>query len=262
MDSNRLARVSRLLANRRSRRAALASVLAGDLGMSLFAAHGAMARSRTKKPCPPCRRRKKGKCKAALPDGAACATGTCQAGQCVAPPAPPPPPPPASPGCGSGGPCLVLLSSSLHFGDLGGLNSGDAICQNLATAAGLPGTFKAWLSSELGSVSSRFVPNPGPYRLVNGTQIATSFADLTDGALLAPIDLTETGGGMGATPFVWTATSVSGVANPGATCVNWTSRTMNNTGQLGFANRTDGSWTLAGANNCDQAAHLYCFQQR
>jgi hypothetical protein len=59
------------------------------------------AKHAKKKPCPPCKKRKKGKCKGVLPDGTACAGGTCQRGSCIptqqgAPPPPPvtPPPPP------------------------------------------------------------------------------------------------------------------------------------------------------------------------
>lgn len=36
-----------------------------------------------KKPCPPCKKRKQGKCKGTLPDGSACPSGSCQAGSCV-----------------------------------------------------------------------------------------------------------------------------------------------------------------------------------
>jgi hypothetical protein len=75
-----------------------------------------------KKRCPPCRRRKKGKCRKSLPDGAGCPGGTCQSGSCIAastlpdtPPADPPPastPPPDSTECIAGdcpnpGPCKV-----------------------------------------------------------------------------------------------------------------------------------------------------------
>ena len=49
----------------------------------------AEGKKRKKKACPPCRKRKKGKCKGTLPDGAACPGGTCQAGSCVPTTSPP-----------------------------------------------------------------------------------------------------------------------------------------------------------------------------
>ena len=41
-----------------------------------------MRSRRKKKPCPPCKKRKQGKCKAKLPDGTACSGGTCLNGSC------------------------------------------------------------------------------------------------------------------------------------------------------------------------------------
>lgn len=41
------------------------------------------AKKRKKKPCPPCRKRKQGKCKGKLPDGATCPGGSCRAGTCI-----------------------------------------------------------------------------------------------------------------------------------------------------------------------------------
>jgi len=41
------------------------------------------AQGKKKKPCPPCKKRKKDKCKKNLPDGTVCAGGTCQGGSCV-----------------------------------------------------------------------------------------------------------------------------------------------------------------------------------
>jgi hypothetical protein len=71
-----------------TRRHALAGLLAGALG--LLAAQAESAVAKKKKPCPPCKKRKKGKCKGSLPDGAACVGGACQGGRCVAalPPGP------------------------------------------------------------------------------------------------------------------------------------------------------------------------------
>src|SRR4051794_9680603 len=94
----------------------------------------ARAAAKHKKSCPPCKQRKHGKCKRAKPDGTTCPGGTCQGGQCL-PPTTPPPPPPA---CGTGAPCRVFVTSSLHMGNLGGLMGADAICQTRAQEAGLP----------------------------------------------------------------------------------------------------------------------------
>jgi len=258
MDTTRFDRITWALGNRHTRRGAFSVLVAGVLNVPLHSASNVSAR---KKPCPPCKKRKKGKCKATLPDGTVCSTGTCQAGQCVAPSASPPPPPPAL-ACGEGGPCLVFLSSSLHTGNLEGLSGADGICQSLATAAGLPGTYKAWLSDRTGSVSSRFVPSTGPYRLVTGTQIAMTFTDLTDGTLLAPIDVTETGGGPGTSARVWTATNVEGNAQIDYTCTNWTTRNPETGGSLGDATRANAEWTEAEPASCQLFSHLYCFQQR
>jgi hypothetical protein len=44
-------------------------------------------------------------------------------------------------------PNRVFLSSTVHDGNFGGLSGGDAVCQSLATAAGLSGTYRILLSS-------------------------------------------------------------------------------------------------------------------
>jgi len=65
-----------------------------------------------------------------------------------------------------------------------------------AMAASLPGTYKAWVSTNQanGTPATRFTQSATPYVLVNGTKIANNWADLIDGTLLAPINRTETGG--------------------------------------------------------------------
>ena len=79
--------------------------------------------------------------------------------------------------------------SSSTSGVLGGLTGGDAVCDADAIANGLPaGTYLAWLSDGTDSPSTRFDQNAGPYELPGGTAIAANWADLTDGALFAPID--------------------------------------------------------------------------
>jgi hypothetical protein len=263
--------------------------VAGGLGALRRTGTAAKKKGNNKKckNCGPCKTCKQGKCKGKKPDGTACAAGTCQSGSCIATPLSPPPqtpPPPLDacascsgdevcsggacivPACGAGGPCHVFLSSIRFNGALGGLSGADAKCQKLADSAGLAGTYKAWLSDNSSSPISRFVPSSGPYRLVNGTTVATSFADLTDGALLAPIDVTETGGRVDDTFQTWTRTKSdgSGDKSDNHDCVNWTANTNANFGGcIGNVARSDAGWTDSfGGFPCNARLHLYCFQQR
>ena len=139
----------------------------------------------------------------------------------------------------------------------------------MATAAGLPGTYKAWLSDSTSSPSSRFVPSTGPYRLVNGTTIAANWTDLTDGTLAAPINVTETGGGTGDVTYVWTNTDPDGTARNVPSdaskghCTNWsTNSSPASDGIGGSAGSRTTSWTALVIAPCDYRYHLYCFQQR
>jgi hypothetical protein len=249
MPADRFAAMLRALTATPSRRSTLRAL--GGLGLAGLVGPVQAKKKHKKKPCPPCKKRKKGKCKGTLPDGAACEGGTCQSGGCV------------EPVCGAGGPCWVFLSSILYDGNLGGLSGADAKCQGLAAAAGLPGTYKAWLSDTTSSPASRFVPSSGPYQLVNGTTIAANWADLTDGNLAAPISVTETGGGVGATDNTWTYTRMDGT--PGGInnvhCKNWSTTAPISGGDVGVANFSDNFWTQADGSSCNSACHLYCFQQ-
>src|SRR5687767_13492606 len=88
MDGPRFDTLTRSLTTTGSRRRALGGLLLGSLGRLGSRADEATAK---KKPCPPCKKRKKGKCKK-KPDRTACNGGTCQGGNCVATQSPPPPP--------------------------------------------------------------------------------------------------------------------------------------------------------------------------
>jgi hypothetical protein len=164
--------------------------------------------------------------------------------------------------CGEGGPCRVFVTSTEYGGVLGGLAGADAICQTLASQAGLPGAYKAWLSDSTASPSTRFVRSRGPYRLLDGTRIADNWEDLTDGLLAAPIDVTESGGAVAGSTGVWTHTEPEGTARSGDDhCGNWSSASGDgDTGTHTVAG--DDRWTQWGADPCNTGQHLYCFQQR
>jgi hypothetical protein len=201
-----------------------------------------------------------------------------------------------------GGVCaekVVFLSSQLFDGNFGNGQPGsghlaaDQRCQDLADAASLPGTFKAWISGRVDTgagplphgVVDRFTQNPGPYVLVNGTQVADDWADLTDGTLDHAIDRTEANLplAMGAEARVWTNTTTSGLAwDNGRNCAtgpsesvptpsSWTCGAPSWTagdcvfqsGKFGLATSTTSTWTGTEISNinCTNTFHLYCFEQ-
>jgi hypothetical protein len=87
VEASRFDLLSRVVSAQPTRRGIAAAVLLlATGGLTQESALTVEAKEKKKKPCPPCRKRKKGKCKKALPDGTQCggACQVCQGGQCVA----------------------------------------------------------------------------------------------------------------------------------------------------------------------------------
>lgn len=156
----------------------------------------------------------------------------------------------------------VFLTASDYSGSqVGGLTGADAKCQAQADAAGLPGTYVAWLSSSTVSAGSRIAHATVPYVQVDGTQVADDWTDLTDGSIDAAITLTATGVDRGV-GGVWTATATSGgISDPAHTCSDWTSNS--GLGADGYHGASHGDWTVNSVqplDNCTVANPLYCVQ--
>jgi cysteine-rich repeat protein len=167
---------------------------------------------------------------------------------------------------------LVFVTSTLHTANLGGLAGADGICQARAAAANLPGTYMAWLSTNLmnGTPATRFAQSVQPYRKVDGVLVANNWADLIDGTLASPINKTElngnppignTGCAGGGFATVWSATNGTGaLINAASTCTNWTS--TNGGSYWGLATDTSGNWTAwCSGGSCSWTSPIYCFQQ-
>ena len=126
MDADGFDALSRSLGDARSRRRTLSLALSGTLTLL-----GLVDSDETtaKKKCPPCKKRKQGKCKKKKPDGTACAGGTCQSGRCVATA------PPTLPcgGCAAGKICLANNSCAKACTTQGECN-GAALCSCSVTA--------------------------------------------------------------------------------------------------------------------------------
>jgi hypothetical protein len=193
---------------------------------------------------------------------------------------------------------LVFVSSAIYDGNFGGGSEvlghldADQECQVLANAAGLTGTFKAWLSGRVDTgdgplphgVVDRFTPSAGPYYLVSGQKVADNWADLTDGTLDHAIDHDENGNPFAGIDRVWTNTTSSGTARSNSTNCALGPTPDNNpgihtwscgptvgspgdcafqSGNYGFATSTSSSWTGSSSSNtaCSNLYHLYCFEQ-
>jgi hypothetical protein len=103
-----------------------------------------------------------------------------------------------------------------------------------------------------------------PYVLVDGTRIAEDWDDLTDGTLLAPIRLDETGtahdcpAGCDFDALPMTNTSADGtLASAENDCSAWTSSA--GAVVLGATNGTDSGWTQLLVSTCAIAYPFYCF---
>lgn len=139
-----------------------------------------------------------------------------------------------------------------------GIAAGDEICQSLAATAGLANAsaFKAWLSDATTNAADR-LSSDGPWVRIDGIKIAENKADLIDGQLLEPLNVTETGeyvGNFGG----YTGTDDSGNGT-GDQCDNWTDATGAFNGTVGGINGID-LWSNSFAPNCSGTFRIYCFE--
>jgi hypothetical protein len=171
--------------------------------------------------------------------------------------------------CGvSVAPKTVFVTSTTHDAHFGTIGGADAMCQAHATTAGLPGTYRAWLGFLGGSAVTRFDPFGSTYQLVDGTPIATDWADLLDGALAHPIDLTELGtpvtpgGPMCAGPAVWSNTSSDGFEVGSYDCYFPVLATNAPPAPVfGDTSSSALEWTDGCLGTCSALAPIYCFQE-
>ncbi len=156
---------------------------------------------------------------------------------------------------------IVFVTSTIQPGNLGGLAGADSICQQRATAAGLPGSYRVWLSTITVPASAHLVQSTAPYRLVDGTLIANNWADLADGTLAATINKNENNVAVTTLTSVWTGTNTSGAYAGNGDCSNWTSSGTGIFSSVGTTASVVAAWTLGSNQGCAASSRLYCFQQ-
>jgi hypothetical protein len=166
-------------------------------------------------------------------------------------------------------PRVIFVTSQMYNGNLGGLAGADTKCGAAAAIGSLPGTFKAWLSSSTMDASLRMVHPGGPFKLPDGTTtVAMTWGDLTDGTLLKPINVTESGIGVASSGGcdVWTNTGAGGARTSNdnnATCSDWSDNANNSPNTEGNVGAMTALWTANSlcSVSCAAMLHLYCIEQ-
>jgi hypothetical protein len=158
----------------------------------------------------------------------------------------------------------VFVTSTLQNGNLGGLAGADAICAARATAASLPGTYVAWLSTSTVNAASRLGSAQGFVR-VDGKPFANAVADIVANEIFNPLRIAENGVDVSAGVLpgasnltVYTGTLGDGTVATGNTCSDFASTAGNaRRGEIGGGPIT---WTARQNSNCTTVRRLYCFQ--
>jgi cysteine-rich repeat protein len=127
--------------------------------------------------------------------------------------------------------------------------------------------FLPWMSNSMTSPANGFVKSARPYVLPGGGPVvANNWADLIDGSLDHPINVTSTlltldlaGSECGSDVITWTGTGLQG-QSLAATCNNWSSLVV--VGNIGSARSADTDWTTCSDDHgCINPARVFCFEQ-
>lgn len=147
---------------------------------------------------------------------------------------------------------IVFVTSTADTGNLGGLAGADAICAARAAAAGLPGNYRAFLSTSSVNAIDRLTGARGWVR-VDGRPFADSAADVASGRILYPPRIDELGADTGA------QTTYAKTGSTGLLCVDWTSESTLDNQMMGFADGGTQIWLSYAYTSCSVPSRQYCF---
>ncbi len=154
-------------------------------------------------------------------------------------------------------PNIAFVTSATTTGAMGGLAGADALCQGAAASGGLPGTYRAWLSTSTVDAATRL--GAGGWKRTDGLPFTNSVAELTAGIIYYPLRLDELGNDLfSVTAF--TSTTTLGTLQAGAdTCGEWTVAAGQTPAGLGTTGTATTSWTTGAFGSCGSSRHVYCF---
>jgi hypothetical protein len=155
---------------------------------------------------------------------------------------------------------IVFATSKIYTGALGGLDGADDECNTLAAHLANAGNFRAWIGVQGDSAAERMKHYAVPYVLLDGTIIAESWEDLTDGSLAAKLLVDEHGNALIKASGAWTGTSAGG-DHEGPDCGGWTKGSKEALGTVGDLTMLDAKWSDAGPVDCKAEFALICVEQ-
>jgi hypothetical protein len=153
----------------------------------------------------------------------------------------------------------IFVTRAVYRSTFGGVAGADFRCQSSATAAGLSGTFRAWISDSTVEAGARFRAN-GPWVEIGTGRLVFRDRAALRGYPAVPLERDE--GGREAPDRWWTGTLANGVASA-KTCNDWVSESSLLGGMTG-TRRARGApgqeWTEDVAYACGQSLALLCLE--
>lgn len=161
---------------------------------------------------------------------------------------------------------IVFITRHAGTGDIGGPEGADAICNQEAAEAGLPGTFRALLGADgVGpNDDASFFRSENGYCRADYVAFADSWVDLVLNGPSMPLVVKADGTAflVGDTVFAWTGLDkdMQPTLND---CNAWTSADEALKGETGNPYQAGKSWLdILAATKCSNAGgHFYCFEQ-
>jgi uncharacterized repeat protein (TIGR02543 family) len=153
-------------------------------------------------------------------------------------------------------PNFAFVTSTTQSSNLGGLAGADSLCQARAAAAGLPGTYRAFLSSSTVNAIDRFGSARGWVR-TDGKPFLDQIADITTSRVLYPVRLDEAGNDVGSSNVV-TGSNNIGTLSVFGSCNDWTSASFSTTTACGYSDTNSYQVAFGCSRFCGDTERLLC----
>jgi hypothetical protein len=158
---------------------------------------------------------------------------------------------------------MFVTSTTVIPGRLGGIAGGDAECVARATAAGLPGTYRAWLSDVEGGVAINaidHVGDKGGWVRTDGRPFTPSGSGINKGVIYYPPRVDEAGNDLGPKRIPVVTGSTGSGMNFGVQCGGYMQTAGSAYIGLAAAGSFYWSYNELDSQGCQDSLHLYCFR--